>query len=72
LRVEVDERPERMNAKIRDAETQKVPVILVVGDKEMEEGTVAVRDRRTGERATRPLAEVVRNLAERVRNRARE
>ena len=72
LRVEVDDRPERMNAKIRDAETQKVPVILVVGDKEQEEGTVAVRDRRSGERATRPLAEVVQDLAERVRTRARE
>ena len=38
LRVEVDERGERMNAKIRDAQKQKVPYMLVIGDKEMETG----------------------------------
>jgi len=43
MRVEVDERPERMNAKIRDAQNQKVPYILVVGDRETEAKTVAVR-----------------------------
>jgi threonyl-tRNA synthetase len=43
LRVEVDERSERMNAKIRDAQNQKVPYMLVVGDKEMEQGAVALR-----------------------------
>jgi len=43
LRVEVDGRGERMNAKIRDAQMQKVPYMLVVGDKEMEQGCVALR-----------------------------
>ncbi len=43
LRVEVDERNERMNAKIRDAQTQKIPYMLVVGDKEIEQGAVALR-----------------------------
>ncbi len=43
LRVEVDDRPERMNAKIRDAQMQKIPYMLVVGDKEMENGQVALR-----------------------------
>ena len=43
LRVEVDERGERMNAKIRDAQKQKVPYMLVVGDKEMEDNQVALR-----------------------------
>jgi threonyl-tRNA synthetase len=43
LRVEVDERSERMNAKIRDAQNQKIPYMLVVGDKEMEQGQVALR-----------------------------
>ena len=43
IRVEVDERSERMNAKIRDAQTQKVPYMLVVGDKEMENNQVALR-----------------------------
>jgi threonyl-tRNA synthetase len=43
LRVEVDERNERMNAKIRDAQLQKIPWMLVVGDKEAESGQVALR-----------------------------
>ncbi len=43
FRVEVDDRNERMNAKIRDAQNQKVPYMLVVGDKEMENAQVALR-----------------------------
>jgi threonyl-tRNA synthetase len=43
LRVQVDERGERMNAKIRDAQNQKIPYMLVVGDREQEQGMVALR-----------------------------
>jgi threonyl-tRNA synthetase len=43
LRVAIDERGERMNAKIRDAQLQKIPYMLVVGDKEIEQGAVALR-----------------------------
>jgi len=43
LRVEIDDRGERMNAKIRDAQNQKVPYMLVVGDKEVVQGEVALR-----------------------------
>jgi threonyl-tRNA synthetase len=43
LRVEVDRRGERMNAKIRDAQLQKVPYMLVLGDREQEAGKLAVR-----------------------------
>jgi threonyl-tRNA synthetase len=49
LRVEVDDRSDRMNAKIRDAEKRKIPYMLVVGDREMENGQVDIR-RRSGER----------------------
>lgn len=45
VRVELDDRNERMNKKIRDAELQKVPYMLVVGDKESETGTVSVREK---------------------------
>lgn len=45
IRVEVDERSERMNKKIRDAELQKIPYMLVVGDKEAQSGTVSVREK---------------------------
>ncbi len=43
LRVQVDDRGERMNAKIRDAQMQKIPYMLVIGDREVEAGTVSVR-----------------------------
>ncbi|RPI67762.1 MAG: threonine--tRNA ligase, partial [Geobacteraceae bacterium] len=43
LRVQVDDRPERMNAKIRDHQKQKIPYMLVVGDREMEAGEVSLR-----------------------------
>ncbi len=43
IRVTVDDRPERMNAKIRDAQNQKIPYMLVIGDKEEESGQVALR-----------------------------
>lgn len=43
IRAVVDDRSERMNSKIRDAQTQKIPYMLVVGDKEMEAGQVALR-----------------------------
>ncbi len=49
IRVEVDARSDRMNAKIRDAQNQKIPYMLVVGDREMENGKVAPR-LRSGER----------------------
>ena len=45
LRVEIDDRSERMNAKIRDAQKMKVPYMLVVGDQEVNQGQVALRMR---------------------------
>ena len=45
IRVEVDARGERMNLKIREAQVQKIPYMLIVGDKELKEGTVSVRQR---------------------------
>jgi threonyl-tRNA synthetase len=57
LRVEVDDRTERMNAKIRDAQNQKIPYMLVVGDKEMESDQVALRLRSGENPGPLPLAE---------------
>jgi threonyl-tRNA synthetase len=56
LRVRVDDRAERMNAKIRDAQTQKIPYMLVVGDKEMESGQVALRLRNGENPGPMPIA----------------
>src|SRR5436309_2804134 len=50
LRVEIDSSVERMNAKIRNAQMQKIPYMLVVGDREHEQGPVAVRLRTGGDR----------------------
>jgi threonyl-tRNA synthetase len=49
LRVDVDGRSERMQAKIRDAQLQKVPYMAVVGDKELEAGTLNIRRREGGD-----------------------
>jgi threonyl-tRNA synthetase len=59
LRVEVDERGERMNAKIRDAQKQKVPYMLVIGDKEMETGSVALRLRAGENPGPMPVMEFI-------------
>ncbi|MCX7600931.1 MAG: threonine--tRNA ligase [Meiothermus sp.] len=66
LRVEIDSRPERMNAKIRDAELQKIPLILVVGDKEAEAGTVNVRERHVKEQRSLEVAALIEEMKARV------
>ena len=43
IRAKLDDRSERMNAKIRDAQNQKIPYMLVIGDQEMEANKVALR-----------------------------
>jgi len=69
-RVEVDSRAERMNAKIRDAQLQKVPYMLVVGDKEAEAGMVAVRSRDRGDLGAQPLGEVLQMLNAEIASKA--
>jgi threonyl-tRNA synthetase len=55
MRVQVDDRGERMNAKIRDAQNQKIPYMLVIGDREVEAGAVAVRLRTEENLGAMPL-----------------
>jgi threonyl-tRNA synthetase len=50
LRVDVDDRQEKVNLKIREAQLQKIPYMLVVGDREVESSTVAVRERSGGDK----------------------
>jgi len=59
VRVQLDDRNEKLNARIRDAQLQKVPFMLVVGDREAQNRTVSVRRRDTGDAGTRPLAEFI-------------
>ena len=58
LRVETDARNERMNAKVRQAQLQKVPYMLIVGDREAEQEAVAVRLRSGEDRGALPLDQV--------------
>jgi threonyl-tRNA synthetase len=59
IRVQLDDRNEKLNARIRDAQLQKVPFMLVVGDREAQSRAVAVRRRDTGDAGSRPLADFV-------------
>ncbi len=59
LRVEIDDRNEKMNGKIRDFANQKTPYILVFGDKEQEAGAVSVRTRAKGDQGSMPLADFI-------------
>ena len=62
FRAVVDSRPEKMGAKIRDAQTQKIPYMLVIGKRELEQGTVSVRHRTDGDLGAMPLADLLDKL----------
>jgi threonyl-tRNA synthetase len=70
LRAELDDRTESVGRKIRDAELRKIPYMLVIGDREAEAGTVAVREHRRGDTGSVPVAEVVGQLADRSAHRS--
>jgi threonyl-tRNA synthetase len=70
LRVVVDESNDRMNAKVRAAQLQRAPYIVVIGDKEIERGTVAVRLRTGQQLAEMPVASFVELVREIVRTRS--
>lgn len=72
IRVETDDRNEKIGYKIRQAQMEKVPYTLVVGDKEMEEKTVAVRKRDEGEQGTVPFSEFLEQILDEVANRKQE
>ena len=59
VRVEVDSRSEKLGYKLREAQLQKVPYMLVIGDKEAEEGTVSVRRRGEGDIGSMPIADFI-------------
>jgi threonyl-tRNA synthetase len=66
LRVQVDERQEKIGYKIREAQLQKIPYMLVVGDREAAEGTVSVRDRTSGDLGSQPIDDFAKNAAKDV------
>jgi threonyl-tRNA synthetase len=70
LRCEVDERNEKIGHKIRDAQLQKVPYMLVLGDREAAAGTVSVRSRSGGDEGAQPLEAFIARIEAEVREKA--
>ncbi len=62
VRVWLDERNEKVNLKIREAQLQKIPYMLIVGDREAEAGTVAVRNRKHGDQGEQPVGEFLAGI----------
>lgn len=66
LRVEVDDSADRMQAKIRQAQLERIPYMLVVGDREAAEGVVSLRLRTEEDLGARPVADFVKMVQEAI------
>ncbi|MFR8010647.1 MAG: threonine--tRNA ligase [Clostridia bacterium] len=69
LRAELDERPEKMGFKIREAQLKKIPYMLIVGEKEQESGTVSIRSRDKGDEGAIAIREFCDMAAKKIRER---
>ena len=72
LRSEVDTRNEKIGYKIREAQLQKIPYMLVIGDKEVESGTVAVRSRKDGDVGTMELDAFIAKATDEVQKKVKQ
>lgn len=70
IRVRVDDRPERMNSKIREAQLEKIPYMLIVGDKELSTGTVALRLRSGEDLGSMSLADFINRIESVVKSKS--
>lgn len=70
VRTELDDRNEKIGYRIREAQLEKVPYMLVVGEKEAAAGSVAIRSRSGGDQGVRPLAEFIQLVVEEDRTKA--
>ena len=70
IRVETDFRNEKIGYKIREAQSRKIPYMLVIGDKEAESGTVSVRTRSGGDKGAVSLDKFAADITEEIRSRA--
>ncbi|MBR1970795.1 MAG: threonine--tRNA ligase [Clostridia bacterium] len=66
IRVEIDDRSEKIGYKIREAQLEKVPYMLLVGDKDIENNTVSIRDRRDGDIGSMAIEEFIAKITEEV------
>jgi len=72
LRVELDERNEKIGYKIREAQLQKIPYMVIIGEKEAEAGTVSVRSRHDGDLGTMPVADFIALIREVIETKAKK
>jgi threonyl-tRNA synthetase len=70
IRTEIDSRNEKIGKKIRDAEMNKVPYMMVVGEKEMNEGMVSLRKQAKGDLGTKTVKEAIDLLLEEIENKS--
>lgn len=71
MRVTVDSRSENIGPKIKAARLERIPYMLIIGDKEVESGTVTVRSRKEGEIPAMPCEELIKKLVDEVRTKAK-
>jgi threonyl-tRNA synthetase len=71
FRVEADLRQEKIGYKIREAQLQKIPYMLVAGDREMADGTVSVRSRSGGDLGAQRVEEFITRSSEEVERKGR-
>ncbi len=71
IRVEIDNRNEKIGYKIREAQMEKVPYMLIIGDKEMESNSVSVRSRKDGDLGTLSVENFVDKIVEEIRSKAK-
>lgn len=70
VRCEIDDRSEKMGFKIRASQLEKVPYMIIAGDKDIENGTISVRSRKDGEQGAMTLDEFVENIMEEIETKA--
>jgi len=66
IRAEIDCRSDKVNAKIREAQLQKIPYMLVVGDRETQSGQISVRNRKHGDQGAVPLEAFIGRLSQTI------
>ena len=70
IRVEFDERNEKIGYKIRESETQKIPYMLIIGEKEQTAGNISVRKHKEGDKGSLSINEFIDNITEEIKNKS--
>ena len=70
IRCEVDDRSEKVGFKIRNAQLEKVPYMILAGDKDIENGTISIRSRKNGDEGACTVEEFIKRAKEEVANKS--